>query len=538
MEEGLSAKLAEAIAERDRLARALEASEAARREVEEAARAREAVRVLVAVSVSDVIFHLGVEGDRFRFLEINPAFTKATGLEPAMVVGQLVDEVIPEPSLGVVLAKYREAIRERRTVRWIERTEYPTGTKYGEVSVTPVLDASGRCTRLVGTVHDVTDATRARELSAAMQRILESVASGSSLGETLSGLAAATQEQVPGSMASVLLVSADGKRLAVAAAPDLPEEWRLAIDGLRVGSAGGPCCAAIVERRPVMVDECWSVPILAGESRVLGSFALHFRQPRSASPAETELLSRAAHVAGIAVQRHEVDAQLRALSARIEAAREEERTGIAREIHDQLGQSLTAIKLDLAWIARRAESADGLPRDVLLAKVRDLSQLTGETIDLVRRISTELRPGVLDDLGLVAALTWQAQEFEKITNIRCTVRAEVGDEAPGRDIATAVFRVLQEALTNVVRHAHATRVDVALEERDAWLEMRVRDDGRGIAVAEAKDPRSLGLLGMRERARRLGGTASFERADPAGTLVTLRLPLAPVSSVGAPAAPA
>ncbi len=532
MEEGPSAKLAEAIAERDRLARALEASEAARREVEEAARAREAVRVLVAVSVSDVIFHLGVEGDRFRFLEINPAFTKATGLEPAMVVGRLVDEVIPEPSLGVVLSKYREAIRERRTVRWIERTEYPTGTKYGEVSVTPVLDASGRCTRLVGTVHDVTDATRARELSAAMQRILESVASGASLGETLFGLAVATQEQVPGSMASVLLVSADGKRLAVAAAPDLPEQWRLAVDGLRVGSAGGPCCAAIVQRRPVIVDECWSVPILAGESRVLGSFALHFRQPRSPSPAETELLSRAAHVAGIAVQR------LDALSARIEAAREEERTGIAREIHDQLGQSLTAIKIDLAWIARRAESADGLPRDVLLAKVRDLSQLTGETIDLVRRISTELRPGVLDDLGLVAALTWQAQEFEKMTNIRCTVRAEVGEEAPGRDIATAVFRVLQEALTNVVRHAHATRVDVALEERDAWLEMRVRDDGRGIAAAEAQDPRSLGLLGMRERARRLGGTASFERADPAGTLVTLRLPLAPVSSVGAPAAPA
>src|SRR5262249_30985977 len=149
---------------------------------------------------------------------------------------------------------------------------------------------------------------------------------------------------------------------------------------------------------------CWSTPIAASTGRVLGTFALYYGAPRAPTPAELELIARFTHVAGIAVQRHELDWQLRQLSAHIDAAREEERTGIARDLHDQLGQALTVMKMDLAWIARHAASPDGLAPEPLLEKVGGLIQQSDDTIQEVRRISSELRPAILDHVGLGAAL--------------------------------------------------------------------------------------------------------------------------------------
>lgn len=218
--------------------------------------------------------------------------------------------------------------------------------------------------------------------------------------------------------------------------------------------------------------------------------------------------------------------QLRELSAHIEAAREAERTGIAREIHDQLGQALTVLKMDLSWIARRASSEAGLAREQLLEKVKALVQMTDETIDEVRRISAELRPGILDQVGLGAALAWKAKELEKRTQLACLVDSTLPPEAKlDRALSTAVFRVFQEALTNVVRHAEATRVDVVLAAREGALVLEVRDDGRGITPEQIDDPHSLGLLGIRERLRPFGGTIAFARAEPKGTVVTVRVPL-------------
>jgi signal transduction histidine kinase len=230
------------------------------------------------------------------------------------------------------------------------------------------------------------------------------------------------------------------------------------------------------------------------------------------------------HVAGIAIERHELDEQLRQLAAHIDAAREDDRTVIAREIHDQLGQQLTLLKVDLAWIARRA-TADTLARDQLLEKLGGIGELADELIAEVRRISTELRPAILDDVGLDAALAWQAEEFTRRTKIACTLHSGLSDDDHiPRAIATAVFRVFQEALTNVIRHAGATHVDVRIEEASTGLIMTVSDDGEGIAPDKLENPRSLGLLGMRERARRLGGTVTIERRKPHGTTVTLELP--------------
>jgi PAS domain S-box-containing protein len=332
-----------------------------------------AARALVNLSVSDVVFHIRVEEAGFRFTSVNPAFTQATGLAAAAVVGHLVEDVIPEPSRSLAIGHYREAIAEQRTVRWEEVTQYPTGTKIGQVSVTPIVDGAGRCTNLIGTVHDVSD-----------------------------------------------------------------------------------------ERR--------------------------------------------------------LEQQMRELSAHVEAAREEERTGIAREIHDQLGQSLTVLKLEVAWLARRVS-------DDLRGRADQVLGLIDKLIDEVRRISAELRPGILDDIGLVAALTWQASELERRSGIRCVVRSEISDDEPiPRELATTVFRITQEALTNVVRHASATRVDIRLEHDDGVLALEILDDGAGISDDAIRDAGSLGLLGMRERARRLGGTLTLARVAPHGTAVRVRLP--------------
>jgi signal transduction histidine kinase len=161
-----------------------------------------------------------------------------------------------------------------------------------------------------------------------------------------------------------------------------------------------------------------------------------------------------------------------------------------------------------------------------------MSDLIDETINQVRRISAELRPGMLDHLGLLAAIEWQAQEHEKRTGSRCTVSSNLGDQKLGRDLSTGVFRIFQEALTNVARHAEAQQVTVKIDRTGDRLELDIQDDGKGISDDAAVSPTSLGLLGLRERARRLGGDVSVKARKPRGTRVHLNVPI--VESDGEP----
>ena len=195
---------------------------------------------------------------------------------------------------------------------------------------------------------------------------------------------------------------------------------------------------------------------------------------------------------GIALERNKLEEQLRDLSAHVEATLEDERTGIAREIHDELGQSLTALKMDIAWILRRAHTApDHRCRSTHSSgKLEEMSSLTDEVIRQVRRISSELRPGVLDDLGLVAAIEWQAEDFEERTGTLCVVHSSVSDAVIARPLATAVFRIFQESLTNVSRHAHAEHVDVRIGVDDHDLTLEVGDDGVGISPGRGARARS------------------------------------------------
>jgi len=213
--------------------------------------------------------------------------------------------------------------------------------------------------------------------------------------------------------------------------------------------------------------------------------------------------------------------QLRALTAHLHHVREEERTRIARQVHDELGQALTELKLDLSWLAVH------LPRgnQTLQKKTRALSDCIDSTIQIVRRIATELRPGILDNLGLIAAIEWQAQEFQLRTGILCTTFMPMNETMWGPDIATTFFRIFQETLNNIILHATATRVEVTLAEQADQLVLVIRDNGRGIAKSEITSARSIGLIGMRERAILLHGGVTFVGHPGEGTSVTVRIPL-------------
>lgn len=214
--------------------------------------------------------------------------------------------------------------------------------------------------------------------------------------------------------------------------------------------------------------------------------------------------------------------QLRALAARLQQVREEERTGIAREIHDELGQALTGLKLDIAWMKHR------LPRDPeILAQCGSIMERIDGTLRSVRRIATALRPSILDQLGLAAALEWQGQEFGSRTGIEVVMEL-CPDGPPIPDhLGSSAFRILQESLTNVARHSGATRVTIRLVQTPELLTLEVADNGVGIPPDRIAGTASLGLVGMRERAVACRGELRITGVPNAGTTVRLTVPLTP-----------
>jgi two-component system, NarL family, sensor histidine kinase UhpB len=211
--------------------------------------------------------------------------------------------------------------------------------------------------------------------------------------------------------------------------------------------------------------------------------------------------------------------QLRRLALRLSTVREEECTRISREIHDELGQALTALKLDLAWLRIRTVGE-------VEERLSTMWQLLDGTISAVRRISNDLRPGILDDLGLAAAISWQAEQFATRTGIECRVRILSESLDLGEHRSTTLFRALQEALTNVARHADASLVTIVLHQGDGAVELCVADNGRGFSPKGPARRGGLGLIGMGERARACGGFITIVPRRRRGTILTVHLPLA------------
>jgi PAS domain S-box-containing protein len=479
-----------------------------------------------------------------RLVSYNPAAEGAARRSLEGCIGRPFREIFPYGTNGEVEALLVSVARTRRVEgRLVERSNNPKHASRA-ISAKAFPLAGGR----IGlAAEDVTEVTRARRLQDAEHEVLEKIATGATLGDVLGSLVLAVEEHSPPGLGAILLVDVDGLRMRRGAAPSLPQPFVQALETMTMNDVHAPCVAAARLKKAVFVEDieadpecapcqplarehglrsCWSTPIVSSGGRVLGTFSLLYREPRKPTDEDLQIIERATYLARIAIERKQLEERLRALSAHAETVREDERTGIAREIHEVLGQALTALKMDVAWLARRVDSDSPSPKSALLDKLHGMSEITDDVIKQVRRISSELRPGVLDDLGLVAAVDWQAQEFESRTSVVCSLNADLGNEPISRELSTAVFRIFQEALTNIARHAEAERVDIDLVRDGADLRLIVHDDGKGIDPVEIDDPESLGLLGIRERARHLGGSATIERAPEGGTRVSLQLPIA------------
>ncbi|MFC2008949.1 ATP-binding protein [Chloroflexota bacterium] len=213
--------------------------------------------------------------------------------------------------------------------------------------------------------------------------------------------------------------------------------------------------------------------------------------------------------------------QMRELAAHVELVREEERTGIARELHDELGQLLTALKMDITWLSTHMASQDG---SALTAKLEGLGALADTTMHAVQRMSSQLRPGLLDDLGLVAALEWLTRDFRERSGMSCVLDVDEDLELGSRR-STALFRICQESLTNAARHSGATLVTVTLLSEAGRAVLSIRDNGKGVTPEASAHPHSFGLIGMRERARAIGGELEIVGKPGTGTNVEVTLPL-------------
>ena len=208
----------------------------------------------------------------------------------------------------------------------------------------------------------------------------------------------------------------------------------------------------------------------------------------------------------------------------MEIAREEERARLARELHDELGQVLTSLKLEFMWLVDELRKNEPKPGIQLVNKLQALTGLIEISIQSVRQISSDLRPAVFDHLGLKEAIEWETTKFEARTGIRCRLAWALKNEPGDRTRQLAMFRILQEALTNVARHAHAGAVRIGVRQRGRMLTLTIRDNGRGITKGELASVESIGLLGMSERARLLGGRVAVTGAPGRGTTVTVNVP--------------
>jgi signal transduction histidine kinase len=212
--------------------------------------------------------------------------------------------------------------------------------------------------------------------------------------------------------------------------------------------------------------------------------------------------------------------QLRKISSRAEKIREEERTRIAREIHDELGQQLAAIKIELSSLKKKSLTGNIDKAE----KLDEILKLVNLSLLSIRKISYDLRPGILDDLGLVSALEWFCKDFEKRTNIKCEFLSKYDDLEFEKNFSTTVYRVVQEAFTNILKHSEAKNVKLSIELDEKIFYLSIKDDGKGISKNEAESPISLGLLGMKERVAEFGGKIDI-KGNANGTIIKFSVPL-------------
>jgi PAS domain S-box-containing protein len=403
-----------------------------------------------------------------------------------------------------------------------------------------VFDDAGGLVEYIGTIIDVTDRKRTEMLLAGEKRLLEMIARGDARALILDAVCRLFEEAAGGSLSSILLLDPNASCLRHGAAPSLPAPYIEAIDGIVIGPAVGSCGTAAYRAEPVIVSDiatdplwaeyrdlalahglraCWSTPILSSEGRVLGTFATYYREPRSPTPQEHNLIERITHLASIAVERDQAEGVLRELAGRLIDAQEAERKRIGRELHDHISQTLGVLTIKIDQLR-----ADQAITPGAAGALEELRRDTTDITDDVHRLSHRLHSSTLDYLGLAPALQKLVSEFSERHGIAMTfAHASLPPSLPS-EVALCLFRVAEESLTNVARHSNALSAHVHVAAAHDGIHLTVEDAGTGFDVTTLGIRAGLGFVSMQERLRVLHGTIRVDSAPSRGTRVDVWVP--------------
>lgn len=453
-------------------------------------------------STSDLLFVFDVSDEgRFLLTGISLSAEKLNDLFKSELNGKYLDEIVPPEILEHTLRYFQNCVETREVVSY---EDVPLASAIGRgprITLFPVSDGAGSIVRIVEIIGDVSGPRRSEVHPEFMNLALDKVLQAIFLTDEHARFHYVNEE----ACRSLGYSREELLNMGIADIdPEFPinrwpEYWRQRCSDRSI----------TVETKhktkdgrvfPVEINACFV------EQDGL-NYSLSFaRDISERKEFESELIT--------------YQERLRNLHMNLQKMRESERANIAREIHDELGQVMAVIKMDLAWLQRKYASNEGI-----LKKTTEAIELVDSTIRSIKKICTELRPGILDHLGIIAAIQWQAEEFQTRTGIICDVEAE-GDIHLDSDRSTALFRIFQEALTNVMRHSGATKIVAKIYSRDNNVVLEIADNGRGIADEEISRHASFGILGMHERVYPWKGTVNISGRPNEGTRIIVTLPCA------------
>lgn len=452
--------------------------------------------ILASVTDTHIVF------DRqWHYAYVNDAAVRAIGRARDQIIGCTLWEVFPDIAGTEIERQYRRAMEERVAVAF--ECHYLTLDSWWNNRFNPVPEG------LAVFATDITERKRAETERAQLAAIVRS-SDDAIIAETLDGIIL-SWNQGAARMYGYAAEEIIGCPISRLIPPDRPDELSGILRRLARGEHLDHYETARVRKDGLRIDVSLTISPIRDASGHISSASIIARDTTERNRAEDAT--------------RKSQQQLRALSAHLQTIREEERTRIAREIHDELGQALTGLKLQLSLLEE--SWSEGTSRDPLTLHEAAFDRMRGlvdGSIQTVRKIATELRPMMLDNLGLPAAIEWQADEFVKTSGICCEVSLPEEEMSLDRDTSTALFRILQESLTNIVRHAKASKVSVRLCRDHDGTVLHVQDNGVGIPAQPLAGGASFGLLSMKERALMLGGTLDVSSGPGAGTAIVVRVP--------------
>jgi PAS domain S-box-containing protein len=452
--------------------------------------------ILASVTDTHIVF------DRqWHYTYINEAAVRSIGRARDQIIGRTLWELYPDIVGTEIERQYRRAMEERVAVAF--EFHYLTLDSWWDNRFNPVPEG------LAVFATNITERKRAEAERAQLAAIVRS-SDDAIIAETLDGIVLSWNQGAV-RMYGYTAEEAVGMPISRLIPSDHPDELAAILQRLARGEHLDRYETARIRKDGQRIDVSLTISPIRDASGHICSASIVARDTTERNRVEDAT--------------RKSQQQLRALSAHLQTIREEERTRIAREIHDELGQALTGLKLQLSLLEESWRGSTGRdPRTLYEAAFQRMRGLVDGSIETVRKIATELRPMMLDHLGLPAAIEWQADEFLKTSGISCEVSLPEEEMSLDRDTSTALFRILQESLTNIVRHAKASRVSVHLWNENHITVLQVQDNGVGMPAELIAGPASFGLLSMKERALMLGGTVDVMSGPGAGTKIVVRVP--------------